>query len=209
MAATSHQYVAVVLAVEGMFANVGGAVGETVASAIWTGVFPHRLREFLPQDMKSEWATIYEDLTEQLSYPIGSPTRTAIIEAYGVSPGIVLRRVVKLADEIALPGNSKINADRIHNRVGSRSSGCHCAVSRCLPVPFMSQIPAYRFTPPCTGVISTSRTTSRSRAESGEVVSDKCNRRQCTVHSLKCCIHRGSWSVDMRILGADHSTHII
>ncbi|KAK3056169.1 MFS siderochrome iron transporter 1 [Extremus antarcticus] len=90
MAATSHQYVAVVLAVEGMFANVGGAVGETVASAIWTGVFPHRLREFLPQDMKSEWATIYEDLTEQLSYPIGSPTRTAIIEAYGATQRLML-----------------------------------------------------------------------------------------------------------------------
>lgn len=37
MAAASHQQVAVVLAVEGMFSSVGGAVGSTVAAAIWTG----------------------------------------------------------------------------------------------------------------------------------------------------------------------------
>lgn len=32
MAAASHQHVAVVLAIEGMFANVGGAIGQTIAS---------------------------------------------------------------------------------------------------------------------------------------------------------------------------------
>jgi len=37
MAAASHQHVAVVLAVEGMFASIGGAIGSTVAAAIWTG----------------------------------------------------------------------------------------------------------------------------------------------------------------------------
>jgi len=37
MAATSHQLVAVVLAVEGMYSNIGGAIGSTVAAAVWTG----------------------------------------------------------------------------------------------------------------------------------------------------------------------------
>ena len=85
MAATSHQYVAVVLAVEAMFAYIGGAVGDTIASAMWTGIFPGKLREFLPEGKKADYLLIYEDLTEQLSYPVGSPTRTAIIDAYGVS----------------------------------------------------------------------------------------------------------------------------
>lgn len=85
MAATSHQYVAVVLAVEAMFAYIGGAVGDTIASAMWTGIFPGKLQELLPESKKADYLTIYEDLTEQLSYPIGSPTRTAIIDAYGVS----------------------------------------------------------------------------------------------------------------------------
>ncbi len=30
MAATTHQYIAVVIALEGMFSNVGGAIGESV-----------------------------------------------------------------------------------------------------------------------------------------------------------------------------------
>ncbi|KAK5168005.1 MFS siderochrome iron transporter 1 [Saxophila tyrrhenica] len=83
MAAASHQYVAVVLAVEGMFANVGGAIGGTIASAMWTGIFPQKLLQYLPQEAKADYITIYGDITEQLSYPVGSPVRTAIQDAYG------------------------------------------------------------------------------------------------------------------------------
>ncbi|KAI0025157.1 major facilitator superfamily domain-containing protein [Xylariomycetidae sp. FL0641] len=82
MAAAAHQHVAVVLAVEGMFASVGGAVGLSIASGIWTGIFPKRLREYLPAESQADWATIYGELTEQLKYPMGSPTRDAIIRAY-------------------------------------------------------------------------------------------------------------------------------
>ncbi|PGH19363.1 hypothetical protein AJ80_04003 [Polytolypa hystricis UAMH7299] len=83
MAATSHQYVAVVLAVEGMFASVGGAIGSSVAAAIWTGVFPKKLAEYLPPESQPELANIYGQLPVQLSYPVGSPTRIAINKAYG------------------------------------------------------------------------------------------------------------------------------
>jgi hypothetical protein len=83
MAAASHQQVAVVLAVEGMFANVGGAIGSTVAAAIWTGIFPGRLLRHLPEDAKGDAATIYGSIVTQLSYPVGSPVRIAIQQAYG------------------------------------------------------------------------------------------------------------------------------
>ncbi|KAK3385511.1 major facilitator superfamily domain-containing protein [Podospora didyma] len=83
MAVTSHQYIAVVLAIESMFSSVGGAVGLTVASAIWNGVFPVRLAEYLPAEEMPNIADIYSKLTTQLSYPIGSPTRDAINQAYG------------------------------------------------------------------------------------------------------------------------------
>lgn len=85
MAVVTHQHVAVVLAIEGMFSSIGGAIGGTVASAIWTGVFPKKLQEFLPAESKADWATIYGSITEQLSYPVGSETRTAINKAYGVA----------------------------------------------------------------------------------------------------------------------------
>ncbi|QSS52857.1 siderophore iron transporter [Histoplasma capsulatum var. duboisii H88] len=83
MAATSHQYVAVVLAVESMFANIGGAIGQTVAAAIWTGVFLQRLAEYLPDEANANATLIYGDLTVQKSYPVGSLERIAINRAYG------------------------------------------------------------------------------------------------------------------------------
>lgn len=83
MAATSHQYVAVVLAIEGMFSSVGGAIGSSIASAIWTGVFPARLRRYLPEETNADWASFYGDIVKQMSYPQGSPTRIAVNRAYG------------------------------------------------------------------------------------------------------------------------------
>ncbi|KAL7624099.1 MFS siderochrome iron transporter 1 [Parahypoxylon ruwenzoriense] len=83
MAAAAHQHVAVVLAMEGMFSSIGGAIGSTVSAAIWTGLFPKRLADYLPPESQANLTDIYSQLPVQLSYPIGSPTRDAIILAYG------------------------------------------------------------------------------------------------------------------------------
>jgi hypothetical protein len=83
MAATDHQHVAVVLAIEGMFASIGGAIGQSIAAGIWTGVFPKRLAEYLPEGAKADTSLIYGDITKQLSYPFGSEERVAINRAYG------------------------------------------------------------------------------------------------------------------------------
>jgi hypothetical protein len=83
MAAVPHQYIAVVIAIEGMFANVGGAIGLTVASAVWQGVFPVKLAEYLPEEAMVNFTQIYGQLPVQKSYPVGSPTRDAINRAYG------------------------------------------------------------------------------------------------------------------------------
>ncbi|KAI4132168.1 MAG: hypothetical protein LQ338_000834 [Usnochroma carphineum] len=83
MAAASHQHIAVVLAVLGMFGNIGGAIGLTVAAAIWQTVLPRKLADYLPASELPNLPTIYEDITVQLSYAVGSPARTAIQHAYG------------------------------------------------------------------------------------------------------------------------------
>lgn len=82
LAAGAHQYVAVCLAVLGMFGNVGGAIGFTIASAIWQNTMPNKLAEYLPEEDQPNLVTIYADITTQLSYPVGSPTRQAIQHAY-------------------------------------------------------------------------------------------------------------------------------
>ncbi|KAL6852204.1 MFS general substrate transporter [Trichoderma novae-zelandiae] len=90
MAATSHQYVAVVLAVEAMASSIGGAIGLTVAAAVWQAVFPKKLAVYLPESALGNLTDIYGSLEVQLSYPMGSPERIAIQKAYGDSQKMML-----------------------------------------------------------------------------------------------------------------------
>ena len=90
IAATSHQYIAVVLAVESMFSSIGGAIGSSIAAAIWTGIFPDRLARYLPAEEQGNLTTIYGDITVQYGYPMGSPTRIAINQAYGDAQGYMI-----------------------------------------------------------------------------------------------------------------------
>jgi MFS family permease len=83
MAATDHQYVAVVLAIQGMFSSVGGGIGSSIATAVWTGIFPNKLAEYLPAESQDALLSIYASLPVQLSYPKGTATRIAIERAYG------------------------------------------------------------------------------------------------------------------------------
>ncbi|CAI6337802.1 unnamed protein product [Periconia digitata] len=83
MAATEHQYIAVVLALEGMASSIGGGIGSTMASVIWTDVFPKRVAAYLPEEAQGSAGMIYGSLTTQLSYPKGTPTRVAIEKSYG------------------------------------------------------------------------------------------------------------------------------
>lgn len=82
MSVVKHQHIAVVLAIQSMAASIGGGIGRSISGAIWQGVFPGKLREYLPESERQNWAKIYGDLTVQLSYPVGSPTRDAIQSAY-------------------------------------------------------------------------------------------------------------------------------
>ncbi|KAF2625926.1 hypothetical protein BU25DRAFT_432503 [Macroventuria anomochaeta] len=82
MAATTHQYVAVVLAVEGMFSSVGGGTGSSISAVLWTVIFPAKLAEYLPAEVQSSLMAIYADIVTQTSYPKGTPTRITIARAY-------------------------------------------------------------------------------------------------------------------------------
>ncbi|KAJ5122757.1 hypothetical protein N7476_006223 [Penicillium atrosanguineum] len=85
LAASKHEEYAAMLALLSTFGNLGGAVGSSISGAIWTNTLPVKLREYLPADVKDQWSEIYESLDVQLSYPVGSDTRTAIQNAYAIS----------------------------------------------------------------------------------------------------------------------------
>ena len=82
MAAASHQHIAVVLAVLGLFGHIGRAIGFTISAAIWQGVLPRRLAEYLPASELHNLHRIYASIKTQLSYAVGSPARVAIQHAY-------------------------------------------------------------------------------------------------------------------------------
>ncbi|KAK2745570.1 hypothetical protein FQN57_003695 [Myotisia sp. PD_48] len=84
MAAASHSELAVVLAILGLFSNIGGAIGQTVSGAIWGHTVPGALLQFLPEAAKGKAKEIYASMPTQLSYPMGSSERDAIIAAYAV-----------------------------------------------------------------------------------------------------------------------------
>ncbi|KAK3079365.1 hypothetical protein LTS18_005036, partial [Coniosporium uncinatum] len=81
-AAAKQQHFAVSLAVLGLFGNIGSAIGLTISSAIWQGVLPNKLVEYLPAEELPNLLMIYGDIVTALTYLPGTPTRDAIQHAY-------------------------------------------------------------------------------------------------------------------------------
>lgn len=85
LAAVDHQHVAAVLALLNVVGTVGGSAGVTICGAIWSNTFEKALKRYLPASALPRLAIIYEKVPEQVKYPMGSPTRIAIQEAYAYS----------------------------------------------------------------------------------------------------------------------------
>ncbi|KAI8689598.1 hypothetical protein LRP88_14114 [Fusarium phalaenopsidis] len=90
VATASHQHIAVVIAIQAMFSEVGGAIGLSIAAAIWQGVFPKKLAEYLPAEELSHLFDIYATVEAQLAYPEGTPARGAVQHAYGDAQKMIL-----------------------------------------------------------------------------------------------------------------------
>ena len=83
LASVDHQHVAAVLSLLFIMGSMGDSVGSAISGAIWTSTFEKKLLEKLPESSLADFPLIYGSLTQQLSYPVGSPTRDAIVDAYG------------------------------------------------------------------------------------------------------------------------------
>ncbi|KAF2131844.1 MFS general substrate transporter [Dothidotthia symphoricarpi CBS 119687] len=84
-ASASHQQVAAATTVWLTLLEVGGAVGSAISGAIWSTYIPHKLQQYLPEDMAADYTLIYGDITKSsdyITYPAGSPARIAINRAY-------------------------------------------------------------------------------------------------------------------------------
>ncbi|OQD80490.1 hypothetical protein PENANT_c035G07298 [Penicillium antarcticum] len=57
--------------------------GSAICGAIWTNTVLKQLEQNLPESAIPDLTLIYERLLAQLSYPVGSLTRDAIVKACG------------------------------------------------------------------------------------------------------------------------------
>ncbi|KIW40893.1 uncharacterized protein PV06_06505 [Exophiala oligosperma] len=81
LAPSNQQHIAAIIAILNLFGSIGSAVGGTVATAIWTSVFPAALRRYLPADVDAK--KVYGSIIAQLYYRPGTPARDAINRSYG------------------------------------------------------------------------------------------------------------------------------
>ncbi|KAM0818619.1 putative Major facilitator superfamily (MFS) profile domain-containing protein [Seiridium cardinale] len=85
MAVSSHEELASVMAVLQLAYYVGSAGGNALSGSIWNSILPEALAELLPDMSAPELKALCSDLKKQLSYPIGTPVRDAIIAAYSTA----------------------------------------------------------------------------------------------------------------------------
>ncbi|OJJ42665.1 hypothetical protein ASPZODRAFT_137047 [Penicilliopsis zonata CBS 506.65] len=82
LAAVDHQYVATALALLNVVGTLGDSAGLTISTVIWQNTYHKALLRYLPESALANIHSIYEDLSTQISYPVGSATRMAIQKAY-------------------------------------------------------------------------------------------------------------------------------
>ncbi|KAJ5729241.1 Siderochrome iron transporter 2 [Penicillium malachiteum] len=86
MASGGREGTPIMLALIGLFSNLGGALGYAVCAAIYNNVFVEALRDHLPDDLKANATQIYTGgIALQSTYPLGSPLRDAVIYAWSYS----------------------------------------------------------------------------------------------------------------------------
>ncbi|KKK19868.1 putative siderophore iron transporter [Aspergillus ochraceoroseus] len=96
-AVVSRQEVSVVTAVFFASMSVGGAIGTSVAGAIWRSTLPRKLAENLPADLKHQAQAIFGSIVTARSYKVGTAARDAIDLSYRQS-----QRLLAIAGVCAL-----------------------------------------------------------------------------------------------------------
>ncbi|KAK4105646.1 siderophore iron transporter-like protein mirB [Parathielavia hyrcaniae] len=90
MAPVTHQQIAVVNALWGLFGGFGSSIGYSIAGAMWNNITPAKLYELLPEGSKDQAATIFGSITVQMSFADGTPERDAVVGAYAHSQRLML-----------------------------------------------------------------------------------------------------------------------
>ncbi|KAF1957683.1 siderophore iron transporter-like protein mirB [Byssothecium circinans] len=81
-APVTHQQIAAVKALWGLFGGFGSSIGYSISGAMWNTILPDELYKRLPEESKANATLIFGSIVTQMSYADGSPEREAIVGAY-------------------------------------------------------------------------------------------------------------------------------
>ncbi|KAJ5787563.1 Major facilitator superfamily domain general substrate transporter [Penicillium paradoxum] len=96
-ATVSRQEVSVVTAVFFASMSVGGAIGTSVAGAIWRNTLPKKLQQYLPDELKGQAKSIFGSIVTARKYAMGTEARDAINRSYRES-----QRLLAIAGLVSL-----------------------------------------------------------------------------------------------------------
>ncbi|CAG8085779.1 unnamed protein product [Penicillium olsonii] len=96
-AMVSRQDVSVVTAVFFASMSVGGAIGTSVAGAIWRNTLPKKLQQYLPNELKGQAKSIFGSIVVARKYAMGTEAREAINRSYRES-----QRLLAIAGLVSL-----------------------------------------------------------------------------------------------------------
>lgn len=82
MVPVTHQEIAVVNAIWGLFGSFGSSIGYAIAGAMWNNILPGQLLQRLPESSKADYRTIFGSIEVQSSFADGTPERDAVVGAY-------------------------------------------------------------------------------------------------------------------------------
>lgn len=82
MVPVTHQELAAVNALFGLFGSFGSSIGFAIAGAMWNNILPAQLLERLPEESKANATAIFGSIEVQISYADGTLERAAIVGAY-------------------------------------------------------------------------------------------------------------------------------
>ncbi|KAJ4344462.1 uncharacterized protein N0V89_012204 [Didymosphaeria variabile] len=125
MAPVTHQQIAVVNALWGLFGGFGSSIGFSISGALWTSTLPQQLYSRLPEGSKNRTAEIFGDILVQMSFADGTPERDAVVGAFAHT-----ERLMVIAGSCFIPLCiasiwfwKNINVKRVEEERGKQTKG--------------------------------------------------------------------------------------
>lgn len=98
----THQQIAVVLAIWGLFGGIGSSIGYAISGGIWNNILPAQLLERLPEESKQFSTAMWGNFTYAAEFADGTLEREAVVGAYAYTQRLMVITGVSLMPLVLL-----------------------------------------------------------------------------------------------------------